>query len=81
MTRELALEQGLEVDTEGFDSLMEQQRARARAGGGAGASLERRSRRRATDAGAGRGPTDFTGYEALEQRTTVGVVEARTARR
>ena len=76
VTRELALEQGLEVDTEGFDSLMEQQRARARAGGRAGSSLSSDLRARATDLAKTSAQTDFTGYEALEQRTTVGVVEA-----
>ena len=76
VTRELALEQGLEVDTEGFDSLMEQQRARARAGGRAGSSLSGDLRARATDLAKTSAQTDFTGYEALEQRTTVGVVEA-----
>jgi alanyl-tRNA synthetase len=76
VTRELALAQGLEVDTEGFDSLMEQQRARARAGGRAGSSLSGDLRARATDLAKTSAQTDFTGYEALEQRTTVGVVEA-----
>jgi alanyl-tRNA synthetase len=77
VTRELALERGLEVDTEGFDGLMEQQRARARAGGRAGASLSGDLRARAQElARSAQEPTDFTGYEALEQRTTVGVLQA-----
>jgi len=71
VTRELALREGLEVDTEGFDALMEQQRARARAGGRAGASLSSDLRAKAQELARQAAPTDFTGYEALEQRTTV----------
>jgi alanyl-tRNA synthetase len=75
VTRELALEQGLEVDTGGFDVLMEQQRARARAGGRAGASLSGDVRERARELAREAGfATDFTGYETLEQHTTVGTV-------
>ena len=75
VTRELALEQGLEVDTGGFDALMEQQRARARAGGRAGASLSGDVRERARELARTAGfQTDFTGYEQLEQHTTVATV-------
>ena len=77
VTRELALEAGLEVDTTGFDALMEEQRARARAGGRdeatAGASVRDKVRALSRDAGF---ITDFTGYETLEQHTTVGAVQA-----
>jgi alanyl-tRNA synthetase len=75
VTRELAAEQGLEVDAAGFEVLMEAQRSRAREGGrstaaavGAG-DLRERARELARDAGF---VTDFTGYETLEQHTTVG---------
>jgi alanyl-tRNA synthetase len=77
VTRELALEQGLEVDTTGFDALMEEQRdrARARTRGGATAGEDLREQARALSRAAGF-QTDFTGYETLEQHTTVGALEA-----
>jgi len=75
VTRELALEQGLEVDTTGFDALMEQQRARARAGGRAevtaGGGVREQALALSRQAGF---ETDFTGYETLEQHTTIGAV-------
>ncbi|MBW3652938.1 MAG: alanine--tRNA ligase [Actinobacteria bacterium] len=75
VTRELALEQGLEVDTTGFDALMEEQRARARAGSRAEATsaggVREQARALSREAGF---ETDFTGYETLEQRTTIGAV-------
>ncbi|MDX6690970.1 MAG: alanyl-tRNA synthetase [Solirubrobacteraceae bacterium] len=75
VTRELALEQGLEVDTTGFDALMDEQRARARAGGRAeataGGDVREHARELVKDAGF---ETDFTGYETLEQHTTVGTL-------
>ncbi len=76
VTRELALEQGLEVDTTGFDALMEQQRARARAGGRAEATAAGgvREQARALSRTAGF-ETDFTGYETLEQHTTIGALQ------
>ena len=77
VTREIALEHGLEVDTTGFDALMEEQRERARSrsrgGAVAGESVRDKARVLAREAGF---QTDFTGYEALEQHTTVGSVEA-----
>jgi alanyl-tRNA synthetase len=77
VTRELALERGLEVDTTGFDALMEEQRARARAGGRAAATSagDLREQARALARAAGF-ETDFTGYESLEQHTTIGAVDA-----
>ena len=75
MTRELALEQGLgSIPRASTRSWSSSGRGRGPAGAPA--------RRSAAIAGAGdrpgqdAAPTDFTGYEALEQRTTVGVVEA-----
>ncbi len=75
VTRELALEQGLEVDTTGFDALMDEQRARARAGGRAETSAAGgvREQARALSRAAGF-ETDFTGYETLEQHTTIGAL-------
>jgi alanyl-tRNA synthetase len=77
VTRELALEHGLEVDTTGFDALMEEQRARARAGGRAEATAAGgvREQARALSRAAGF-QTDFTGYETLEQHTTIGALRA-----
>jgi alanyl-tRNA synthetase len=92
LTRELADEQGLEVDTTGFEALMGLQRERSRGGGaaasadGAGegeqpgpaeprppADLREQARELARDDGF---QTDFTGYETLEQHTTVGSLAA-----
>ena len=75
LTRELALEQGLEVDTTGFDALMDEQRARARAGGRDAATAAGGVREQALALAREAGfQTDFTGYETLEQHTTVGPV-------
>jgi len=74
LTTELAAEHGLGVDEEGFERLMEKQRARARAAGGgaAGADDARElARELAEQAGF---QTRFTGYESDEQRTTVGAL-------
>ena len=76
MTTELAAEQGLAVDAAGFEVLMEGQRAQARRGARAdtaaeGTSLRERAREISRESGV---QTDFTGYETLEQHTTVGAV-------
>jgi alanyl-tRNA synthetase len=74
VTLDIAAEHGLGVDTAGFDKLMEGQRALARRGArtdGAGGGLRDRARELARQAGF---LTDFTGYETLEQHTTVGSV-------
>ena len=84
LTRELAAEQGLGVDPEGFERLMEGQRARARAAaaGGVGGQDESAggeevadSRERARALAAGSAPTRFTGYETERQHTTVAALE------
>jgi alanyl-tRNA synthetase len=74
MTAELAAEQGLGVDAEGFERLMDRQRERARAWSGrtrAGEQLRRRAVALAGEAGF---HTDFLGYQATEVETTVGAV-------
>jgi alanyl-tRNA synthetase len=77
VTRELAAEQGLEVDSAGFDVLMERQRARAREAVRSGGATAGGVREHARDLSRAAGfETDFTGYETLEQHTTVGAVEA-----
>jgi alanyl-tRNA synthetase len=78
LTLELVAEHGLGVDEQGFEALMDQQRARSRGGiasagpGADGASLRDRALALARSAGF---ETAFTGYETLEQRTTVGGIE------
>jgi alanyl-tRNA synthetase len=73
LTKELLAEQGLAVDDQGFEELMEQAR-----------DVARRGMRRTGDQGheqvvefaRGAGfATRFVGYEALESETTVGAVE------
>jgi alanyl-tRNA synthetase len=83
LTRELAAERGLGVDEQGFERLMDAQRARARAapagaGGsanGSGEGVDPRERARELAVAAGFS-TRFTGYETDLQPTTVGAVEA-----
>jgi alanyl-tRNA synthetase len=79
LTRELAAERGLGVDDQGFEALMDAQRARARAAAagpvvreGEGADLRERARALAASSAA----TRFTGYETESQQTTVGAVAA-----
>ncbi len=82
LTRELVAERGLGVDPEGFERLMDAQRARARAGvrdpthpaqaaGGVGGDQVSRARELAVKAGF---LTRFTGYETETQRTSVGAL-------
>src|SRR5215218_7654423 len=72
LTLELAAEQGLGVDDQGFEELMGEQRRRARSAG-RGSRDDERERIRAFAEGAGFGTT-FTGYERIEQPTAVGAV-------
>ena len=74
MTLELITEQGLGVDEQGFEALMEDQRSRARAGTRAGIDTGDRDRARAF-AGAAGFATHFTGYQTVEQHTTAAAVE------
>jgi len=89
LTRELAAEQDLAVDVKAFEALMELQRKRSRIGGISIPSAEAwgtatvtvgpnsrdlRERARALSRAAGF-ETDFTGYETLEQHTTIGAVD------
>jgi alanyl-tRNA synthetase len=80
LTLELAAEQGLGVDQQGFEELMGAQRARARGAtvGRGGADAERaRIRVFAESAGP---PTTFTGYATTEQATAVAGVERADGR-
>jgi alanyl-tRNA synthetase len=79
LTVELAAEQGLGVDSQGFEDLMEDQRTRARVNVGRGGRDEERERIRAFAESAG-APTTFTGYERIEQATAVGAVGTENGR-
>jgi alanyl-tRNA synthetase len=78
LTLELAAEQGLGVDEQGFEELMQEQRERARSSAGRGGRDAERERiqqfAEASD------PTTFTGYETLEQATAVGAIERENGR-
>ena len=79
LTLELAAEQGLGVDDQGFEVLMEEQRTRARASAERGGRDDERERIRAFAERAGF-PTTFTGYETTEQATAVGAVVTEDGR-
>ncbi|MEO8689278.1 MAG: alanine--tRNA ligase [Solirubrobacteraceae bacterium] len=79
LTLELAAEQGLGVDSAGFENLMEEQRTRARASAGRGGRDEDRERARVFADAAGF-DTTFTGYETVEQATAVGAVDTQNGR-
>jgi alanyl-tRNA synthetase len=75
LTRELVAERGLGVDPEGFERLMDAQRARARAAAGGGEERGEDPRERARELAAQAGfQTRFTGYETELQRTSVGAL-------
>ena len=80
MTNELLAEGGLSIEGD-FEALMDEQRARGRAGaraGGAGADAGEARAVAGSFASASGFATRFTGYEAEEQRTTVGAVQELT---
>jgi alanyl-tRNA synthetase len=84
LTRELLAERSLGVEEEGFERLMDAQRARARAAAGGGADPAGRPgedpRERARELAAQAGfQTRFTGYETELQRTTVGALASVSA--
>ncbi len=75
LTRELLAERGLGVDAEGFERLMDAQRARARAAAGAGERDGENPREIARErAETADFTTRFTGYETERQHTSVGAV-------
>ncbi|MBV9166146.1 MAG: alanine--tRNA ligase [Solirubrobacterales bacterium] len=80
LTLELVAEQGLGVDEEGFERLMEQQRERSRAP--ADRSLDREALQRQAAALSSQAgfATDFVGYAATDQDTTVGALAADEGR-
>jgi alanyl-tRNA synthetase len=72
LTLELVSEQGLGVDEEGFEALMEDQRQRARASAGRFGGGEALRVRAEALAGAAGFATDFVGYETTDSETTIG---------
>jgi alanyl-tRNA synthetase len=80
LTLELVAEQGLGVDEEGFEGLMEEQRARARAHAGRGEDAQALQRRAAALSSRAGFATDFVGYAATDQDTTVGALEGENGR-
>jgi alanyl-tRNA synthetase len=79
LTLELVAEQGLGVDEQGFETLMEEQRTRARYAARPGGTdvLREQAAMLATQAGF---QTDFVGYRATDQDTTVGALTSEDGR-
>jgi alanyl-tRNA synthetase len=77
LTLEIAAEQGLKIDTDGFLRLMAEQRSRAKADAAARKSghADLSSYRSSLDAG---GPVDFTGYTELARESRVRSLIAPT---
>ena len=74
MTEELAAEQDLGVDSEGFERLMNRQRERARAYSGRSRADEEVRARALALIGAAGFRTEFVGYETTERETTIGAL-------
>jgi alanyl-tRNA synthetase len=72
LTKELLADEGLAVDDEGFEALMEQQRARAR--GGLEHRVDDRHQQVISFVNAAP-PTKFVGYESLEAQTSVAAAQ------
>jgi alanyl-tRNA synthetase len=79
LTKELLAEEGLSVDDQGFEELMERAREVSRGGVARGPAEERHGQVIAFARGAGF-PTRFVGYEATEWETVVGAVERADGR-
>ncbi len=80
LTLELAVEQGLGVDEEGFERWMRDQRGRARAASGRDTSREEFRERAQQFSGASGFTTDFVGYETTDRETTIGAVVSDNGR-
>jgi alanyl-tRNA synthetase len=79
LTAELVAAAGLEIEQQGFDERMADQRRRSRADESGAATPAGREEASAF-AGAAGFTTRFTGYETVEQATTVGAVERSNGR-
>jgi alanyl-tRNA synthetase len=75
LTKELVAEQGLAVDDQGFQELMEEQRQRARTAGATAHGSEN-THERVLAFAEGAPPTRFVGYEVLRSTTGLAAVEA-----
>jgi alanyl-tRNA synthetase len=75
LTKELLAEEGLAVDDQGFQELMDEQRQRARMASATAHGAENTHERVATFAAAAP-PTRFVGYETLRASTGLAAVEA-----
>ncbi len=73
LTKELLAEQGLAVDDDGFEALMEAQRERARGGGGDAVAPDRHQKVIAFASSAPK--TEFVGYGELAARTSIVAAE------
>ena len=74
LTRELLAEEGLSVDDEGFEALMEEQRERARNVGDKGAPDDHEV---VYDLVAAAPPTEFVGYRDLRAQTAISATRER----
>jgi alanyl-tRNA synthetase len=72
LTRELLAEEGLSVDDEGFEALMEQQRSRARVGSDHAAADSHEAVISFVNESP---PSDFVGYETLRAETSVAAAK------
>ena len=72
LTEQMAREVNLEVDRDGFDQLMEQQRSRSRAGSKVGVSSQEISA--AANRHTGVGDTEFVGYQASEAEAAISTL-------
>jgi alanyl-tRNA synthetase len=79
LTKELLAEEGLAVDDQGFDELMEEQRERARMGVASAHGSEDRHGKVISFASSAP-PTRFVGYETLRATTGVSAAEADDGR-
>jgi alanyl-tRNA synthetase len=77
LTLELAAEQGLGVDEQGFEELMDEQRVRARS---AGRGARDDDRQRIAAFAEATAATSFTGYETTEQATAVASIAREDGR-
>ena len=80
LTMELAAEQNLGVDEDGFERLMDQQRERSRASTGRSRASEELRERALALIGEAGFRTDFRGYETTEVDTTIAATSAQDGR-
>jgi len=80
LTKELLAEEGLAVDDDGFQELMEEQRARARTGGGANAHGSEDTHAKVIAFAATAPPTRFVGFETLTATTGLAAIQADDGR-